>query len=143
MRLWSLHPKYLDAKGLVALWREGLLAKNVLENKTRGYRNHPQLERFKTLPQPKSYINSYLHHVCDEADHRGYQFDRSKLLSRSIDLPKATVQIGQIAFEWNHLIKKLKVRSHEKYGLIRAIKKPKAHPMFKVVRGGVESWEVI
>lgn len=22
MRLWSSHPKYLDAKGIVALWRE-------------------------------------------------------------------------------------------------------------------------
>ncbi|WP_368086417.1 pyrimidine dimer DNA glycosylase/endonuclease V [Nitrosomonas sp. Nm34] len=26
MRLWSIHPKYLDAKGLLALWREGLQA---------------------------------------------------------------------------------------------------------------------
>jgi hypothetical protein len=29
-RIWSLHPKYLDARGLVALWREGLLAQAVL-----------------------------------------------------------------------------------------------------------------
>ena len=28
MRLWTLHPKYLDAAGLVALWREALLAQN-------------------------------------------------------------------------------------------------------------------
>jgi hypothetical protein len=33
MRIWSLHPKYLDSKGLVALWRESLLAKNVLRDK--------------------------------------------------------------------------------------------------------------
>lgn len=31
MRLWSLHPSYLDAVGLVALWREGLLARKVLQ----------------------------------------------------------------------------------------------------------------
>ena len=37
MRLWSLHPRCLDAKGLVALWREGLLAQEVLRGKTRDY----------------------------------------------------------------------------------------------------------
>ena len=30
MRLWSLSPRYLDVKGLVAVWREGLLADAVL-----------------------------------------------------------------------------------------------------------------
>ena len=37
IRIWTLHPKYLDAKGLVAVWREALLAKHVLENKAKGY----------------------------------------------------------------------------------------------------------
>ena len=46
MRLWSLHPKYLDSKGLVAVWREGLLALEVLKGNTKGYRSHPQLTRF-------------------------------------------------------------------------------------------------
>ena len=41
MKLWSIHPKYLDAKGLVALWREALLAQKVLDGKTEGYKNHP------------------------------------------------------------------------------------------------------
>jgi hypothetical protein len=36
MRLWTLHPKYLDARGLVALWREALLAQKVLRGATRG-----------------------------------------------------------------------------------------------------------
>jgi hypothetical protein len=36
MRLWSLHLKYLDAKGLVAVW--GLLAKKVSKEKTKGYK---------------------------------------------------------------------------------------------------------
>ena len=52
MRLWSIHPKYLDTKGLLAVWREALLAKKVLENKTKGYKNHPQLERFKQQNDP-------------------------------------------------------------------------------------------
>lgn len=143
MRLWSLHPKYLDAKGLVALWREGLLAKKVLENKTKAYRNHSQLDRFKILAQPSSYINAYLHYVCDEADLRGYQFNRSKLSRRMIGIPRVSVQSGQIAFEWGHLIKKLKIRNQEKYGLIKMIKKPRVHPIFKIVHGGIESWEIV
>jgi hypothetical protein len=30
MRLWTLHPQYLDPRGLVALWRVALLAQQVL-----------------------------------------------------------------------------------------------------------------
>ena len=53
MRLWTLHPRYLDARGLVALWREALLAQKVLRGKTRGYRAHPQLQRFREQADPK------------------------------------------------------------------------------------------
>jgi hypothetical protein len=38
---------YLDGRGLVALWREALLAQAVLRGRTRGYR-HPQLARFRS-----------------------------------------------------------------------------------------------
>ncbi|MDI6747818.1 MAG: pyrimidine dimer DNA glycosylase/endonuclease V [Rhodocyclaceae bacterium] len=41
MRLWTLHPRYLDARGLVALWREARLAQAVLGGKTRGYTHTP------------------------------------------------------------------------------------------------------
>jgi hypothetical protein len=34
MRLWSLHPKHLDRQGLLAVWREGLLAQEVLRGET-------------------------------------------------------------------------------------------------------------
>ncbi|HKX52383.1 MAG TPA: pyrimidine dimer DNA glycosylase/endonuclease V [Nitrosospira sp.] len=37
MRLWTLHPRYLDTKGLVAAWREALLAQKVLSGLTSGY----------------------------------------------------------------------------------------------------------
>ena len=143
MRLWSLHPKYLDTKGLVALWREGLLAKKVLENKTRGYRNHPQLDRFKSSENPLSTINYYLHFICDEADNRGYHFDRSKLNPKSLNIAKSTVQSGQIEFEWLHLMKKLNSRSQEKYTIIKSIKSPLVHPLFEIISGGVEHWEII
>lgn len=79
MRLWSLHPSYLDAKGLVALWREGLLAKTVLNGQTKGYKKHPQLERFKASPDPIAAINAYLWGVYNEAERRRYNFDHKKL----------------------------------------------------------------
>ena len=100
MRLWSLHPGNLDAKGLVACWRETLLAQKVLQGRTRGYRNHPQLDRFKSLELPLAGIGAYLVGLIDEADRRGYQFNRDL-----IDVPAATleplidVHRGQLAYE--------------------------------------------
>src|SRR5665213_874155 len=58
MRLWTLHPRYLDAQGLVAAWREALLAQKVLEGATRGYTRHPQLIRFQSHPKPLEAIKS-------------------------------------------------------------------------------------
>ncbi|HBH88016.1 MAG TPA: hypothetical protein DDY17_10520, partial [Syntrophaceae bacterium] len=71
MRLWCLHPGYLDVKGLLALWREGLLARKVLQNRTVGYKHHPQLERFKSHVHPVKAIDYYLHYVHEEASRRG------------------------------------------------------------------------
>ena len=79
MRLWSLHPKYLDPQGLVALWRETLLAQAVLRGETRGYRNHPQMDRFKNSTAPLAAISLYLKGIHAEAVARGYTFDKSKI----------------------------------------------------------------
>ena len=75
MRLWSLNPKYLDRQGLLAVWREGLLAKKVLTGKTKGYKNHPQLKRFKNSEYPVQVINQYLSAVYLESLTRGYHFN--------------------------------------------------------------------
>jgi len=143
MRLWSFHPKYLDTKGLVALWREGLLAKKVLESQTKGYRSHPQLERFKKCHRPLNYINAYLHFVCDEALVRGYKFDRTKLERRTATSSLVPVSGGQIEYEWKHLLKKLKARSRVRYLKLKAIKRPIPHPLFNRVPGEIESWEIV
>ncbi|MFA6065101.1 MAG: pyrimidine dimer DNA glycosylase/endonuclease V [archaeon] len=140
MRLWSLHPKYLDTKGLVALWREALLAKAVLENKTKGYKNHPQLERFKKHKNPIKAINSYLSYVLEEAKTRGYKFDESK-----IDFNKASKEIevnsDQLKYEFEHLIKKLKIRDNQKYKEIKETKIIQPHPLVKIKKGKIENWE--
>ncbi len=142
MRLWSIHPKYLDRIGLVAVWREGLLAKRVLEGKTRGYRNHPQLIRFKRYEEPLDLIDAYLYQIYLEAKKRGYKFNSSKI--RFIELREAVkVTRGQLEFEFIHLLKKLEKRDKKKYEELKNIsfKNIEPNPVFQVVEGGIEEWE--
>ena len=140
MRLWSLHPRYLDPQGLVALWREALLARAVLRGETRGYRNHPQLQRFRAHAAPVSAINAYLLEVHAEAVARGYSFDRAKIGQVRVKGPIA-VTSGQLAYEWQHLMAKLEARNpalHERWCVERG---PDCHPQFRVYDGPVEAWE--
>ena len=109
MRLWSLHPKYLDARGLVALWREGLLARKVLQGLTKGYKHHPQLERFRSQRNSVAAIDRYLLEVHNESIRRGYKFDKKKI-GRSIVRVRINVTRGQLMYEFRHLKKKLLVR---------------------------------
>lgn len=140
LRLWSIHPSYLDPVGLVALWREGLLAKKVLQGKTRGYKHHPQLERFRSHGSPVGSINSYLRSVWIEADRRGYSFDKKKLgSSRKVFL--IPVNSGQIVFELTHLRRKLKTRNKKCVRSLIRVSHPKPHPQFKIRNGPVEPWE--
>ncbi len=140
MRLWSIYPGYLDAQGLVALWREGLLAQNVLLGKTKGYKNHPQLIRFKAAKNPTGAIASYLRSVADEADHRGYHFDRNKIINEEPD-ELITVTTGQLNYEFNPLLEKLKKRDPERYKQLFGITEMKPHPIFNQVIGDRENWE--
>src|SRR5262245_25991811 len=140
MRIWSLHPKYLDAKGLVALWRETLLAKHVLEGKTVGYKHHPQLTRFKKLPRPTEAINHYLSVVYDEANSRGYHFDKEKI-DWDFECMQTTVTKGQVEYETVHLMKKLKLRDKKKFNELHMQTAFDAHPMFTIVNGEIEDWE--
>lgn len=140
MRLWSLHPKYLDPKGLVALWRETLLAQAVLRGETRGYGNHPQLDRFKAQSSPRSAISLYLEGIHAEAAARGYSFDKNKIRPADRNALLA-VTSGQIEYEWDHLLAKLKERNLEWYRKWQATKAPEAHPLFHVRVGRIEPWE--
>ena len=140
MRLWSLHPKYLDAQGLVALWREALLARAVLRGQTRGYRHHPQLERFTAHASPRLAINAYLAAVHAEALSRCYNFDRNKVGPVRV-IPRITVARGQVLFEWQHLLQKLEARSPLLFAESRDVTSPTCHPLFRPRPGPVASWE--
>ena len=142
MRLWSIHPKYLDAKGLVALWREALLAQNVLLGNTIGYKNHPQLNRFKATNNPIGAIASYLRGVEKEAKARSYNFDSAKINSKRIIGP-ILVTSGQIEFECSHLKMKLEARDIKRLECLKLEDEIELHPLFEEVKGEVESWEIL
>jgi hypothetical protein len=140
MRLWTVHPSYLDAKGLVALWREALLAQKVLAGETRGYRHHPQLVRFQAQAKPLQAVGAFLRGIAEEAQRRGYNFDATKIRSRKPFRPIAETN-GQLLYEWRHLRAKLCIRSPGLYERCRKISRPRAHPLFRIVPGGIRAWE--
>jgi hypothetical protein len=141
MRLWSLHPRYLDARGLTALWREALLAQAVLRGQTRGYKYHPQLQRFIESSAPRAAIARYLRAVQAEAERRGYRFDASKI-GRTRKIKPLPVTRGQLKYELEHLTRKLKIRAPAWLAELPPIAIPQPHPVFRAVRGGIADWEI-
>ncbi|MCY1159735.1 MAG: pyrimidine dimer glycosylase [Citricoccus sp.] len=169
MRLWTLHPRYLDRPGLTGGWREALLAQAVLAGRTRGYRSHPQLVRFRRHADTPAAVGAYLAVLADEAERRGYRFDRSRIdcppavaetstedgASGAEGIPSVTppatppmtpvrpipVTQGQVAYEWRHLLAKLAERSPEQHAALREVTDPEVHPLFQVVPGPIEDWE--
>jgi hypothetical protein len=140
MRLWTLHPSYLDARGLVALWREALLAQKVILGETRGYTAHPQLVRFRAHPEPMAMIAAYLHGIRLEAERRGYCFDGARIVSPPL-CGEVEESQGQLLFEWSHLLGKLALRAPWLYGEHVNIALPGAHPLFRIVAGEKREWE--
>jgi hypothetical protein len=140
MRLWSIHPRHLDARGLVALWREGLLARAVLLGQTRGYRHHPQLRRFLACDDSLAALDCYLSRVLDEARARDYRFDASKIRYHRCRGAHACVTAGQLEHEFKHLLDKLALRDPTRWRAERLCL-PEPHGCFRVVPGPVEDWE--
>ncbi|MBP7301650.1 MAG: DNA lyase [Brachymonas sp.] len=140
MRLWSIHPQYLDPQGLVALWREALLAQAVLRGETRGYRNHPQLDRFQQHAAPLAAISHYLQTVYAEATRRGYRFNAGKIHPATAPV-RLAVSSGQVQYEWVHLMRKLHARSPQLHQQWRNVDTPQLHPLFTLHHGPVAEWE--
>ena len=144
MRLWSIHPCYLDTKGLTALWRESLLARKVLKNETRRYKHHPQLTRFRENYNPIDSINFYLSKIHHEAQSRNYKYDSLKLesFSKTDQIP---VTRGQIIYEFSHLLNKLKIRDRARFEVLSLLKysEIECHPIFQIIDGEIEDFEKI
>ena len=142
MRLWTIHPQYLDMRGLLATWREALLAQKVLQGQTKGYRKHPQLRRFNTSHDPLGAIAMYLQGIYREAVDRGYKFSEDKI-SPSRFSGKIACTRGQLLYEWGHLKEKIRLRDAGRYREVEGIREPAPHPLFKIIEGDIEDWEVI
>lgn len=148
MRVWSIHPKYCDTPRLNGMWREGLLAKAVIEGTTPkgGYRKHSQAERLKVHPDPVKLINHILYEVWKVAQERGFKYDIKKLNKRIVDEPLSTkleVTRGQIEYEFNFMQHKIgavdtryKINTEEvrKNGI-------EVNPCFKIVPGDIMDFE--
>ncbi|WP_153395122.1 pyrimidine dimer DNA glycosylase/endonuclease V [Ornithinicoccus halotolerans] len=143
MRLWSLHPRYLDRQGLTAGWREALLAQAVLAGRTRGYTRHPQLERFRAAPDPMAAVGCYLVGVWQEATARGYRYDLGRVLRVVEPGGSGVLEVtaGQLGFEWSRLRGKLAERSPAVLARWEEVEVPDPHPLFAVVPGPVAPWE--
>jgi hypothetical protein len=140
MRLWTIHPRHLDAKGLVALWREALLAQKVLQGRTRGYRHHPQLRRFQATRNPVAAMGRYLAVVHEESVRRGYRFDAGKIGEKRFR-GRITETRGQLLYEWRHLKRKLAARDAERFHACQSVAVPQPHPLFRLIPGKVRLWE--
>ena len=140
MRLWTIHPRYLDSKGLTALWRESLLARKVLSGKTKGYVNHPQLIRFRNSRDPMACVDYYLTIIFEESLKRGYRFDKGKMGSNP-GCEKIKTTRGQLNFEWTHLREKISKRDSAHFNEIKEIASLEPHPLFRIVSGPIEEWE--
>ena len=140
MRLWTLHPGYLDAKGLTAVWREGLLAQKVLAGGTQGYTRHPQLARFRAHPRPLQAVAAFLHAIANEARRRGYRFDTTRILRKRFSA-QIEESSGQLLYEWRHLRRKLRMRAPHIHRQLRKVTVPNPHPLFRIVPGEVKDWE--
>ncbi|MDH5205720.1 MAG: pyrimidine dimer DNA glycosylase/endonuclease V, partial [Hylemonella sp.] len=112
----------------------------VLHGQTRGYRHHPQLDRFRNSDAPLAAMSLFLQAVQTEALSRGYAFDARKIhpVQESVQLP---VTAGQMQFEWEHLLAKLQLRKPDLLRRWQSTGAPEAHPLFTVCPGDIEAWE--
>lgn len=140
MRLWSIHPRYLDPPGLGGLWREALLAQRVVEGRTAAYRSHPQARRILGQADPWGAIHDYLLGVWEEGRRRGYRYDRTRISEHSdghsMDVPR-----GQIEYELALLHFKLAARNKASLSDLPTLEQALPHPSITIVEGGIAPWE--
>ena len=126
-----------------ALWRETLLAQVVLMGKTKGWKNHPQLTGFREHPHPIKAVGYFLKEVYFEARRRGYNYNYGKIIEPVEETKLIDVSEGQLRYEFEILMKRLKERTPEKYWSNESlkIKEPEPHPLFNVIKGPPAEWE--
>lgn len=150
-RLWSLHPGYLDQKGLGACWKEAKGAQTSLMNPDAGGQQHSALIRFRAHHDPVGAIGAYMRSLWVEAAlRRNYRYNYkliaqpnppSEVYETNFAMP---VTKGQVQYEAEFLREKINKRD----GLPRlylpspnTLEAIRLHPLFYMVEGDVEDWE--
>lgn len=140
VRLWSVHPRYLDPAGLCGLWREALLAQAVVGGEKKGYRRHPQARRVLEERDPRGAIRSYLRGVWEEGCRRGYRLDPRRIAWWDREA-RMTVPRGQLEYELVLLAVKLEARAPCLAGRLPSLEDVLPHPALDVAEGGLAWWE--
>lgn len=109
-----------------------MLAKAVLEGETHGYTCHPQLNIFRNHLEPVAAIHCYLQAVLQEAFILKYHVDVGKI-DTAIQTTPHIVTEKQLTYEWEHLLKKLKVRNNKLYQQLVAISNPDLYSLIKSI----------
>ena len=116
----------------------------MLTGLTKGYKNHPQLDRFYAHENALEAVNAYLAGVYKEACARGYKFDAAKVGEfDERNLAKIAVSRGQIEYEFAFLQEKLKSRDIKAYERNLSVKNIEIASIFREVDGGIEPWEKV
>lgn len=150
MRLWSLHPSYLDKQALQVCWADALQALEYYKQERaymKGITNdlspyfYPCLDRFRMTGSPIAHITNYLHGLCDESERRNTPFGRAKLPEFTPGL-RLKVTDGQIAREEKLLLLQLNRRKQTQLWMdLFVAEYVQPHPLFEIVSGPVEPWE--
>ena len=140
-RIWSLHPKYLDGIEIFFLWRNCIMAKKILDGTEKVNRKFPHLARFESSSNPIGAINIYLSEVYKIASTHGKNFKLDKFDDSFKDI-SLNVTKGQMEYEVELFKKKLRNRSSDTNALIFKIKIIEPNPLFKVVEGNKEAWDI-
>jgi hypothetical protein len=113
--------------------------------KTKGWKNHPQLIRFKNHNAPIHAIGFYLFIIYNEGCKRGYSYNKSKMFKIVEKVSMINISKEQLAYEFEILKNRVRGRDHTKFlELLEFGKKesyPKPHPLFHVIDGKVALWE--
>ena len=100
----------------------------------------PAAATVSATDDPLVAIATYLHALADDA--RGYSFDRPRVSRPADEGLRLSVTAGQLDYEWQHLRAKVETRDPEWFEAVVVTARPKPHPLFDVVPGDVEPWEV-
>lgn len=130
MSLWSVHPRYLDNKGLISAWNRGLQLQKQLSTEPARNTGNSQLIMFSRQEKPLHAIGSYLSFIASEGCRRGYKFTHEKILYPNFDEELLPIDSEQLRSENQMLQNRLKTRDKNRYQQLSSQSWPETHPLF-------------